>query len=67
VVRLHIVLKIIAILAVEALVRLELGHYGFSVAKLFWLLMTTTLVGNVCGLETFISIAYAAPGSGITD
>jgi len=25
-----------------------------------------TLPGNACGLETFISIAYASPGSRIT-
>jgi len=50
---LHIFLKLIAILSTEALVRLELRHYGFSVVKLFWLLMTTSLAG--LGLGWFIS------------
>jgi len=50
---LHIFLKIVAILLAEALVRLELRHYGFSVVKLFWLLMTTSLAG--LGFGWFIS------------
>ena len=49
----HIFLKIIAILSTKALVRLELRHYGFSVVKLFWLLMNTSLAG--LGLGWFIS------------
>lgn len=52
---LHIFLKIIAILSAEALVRLELRHYGFSVVKLLWLLMTTSLAG--LGFGWFVSSA----------
>jgi len=49
----HIFLKLIAILSAEALVKLELRHYGFSVVNLFWLMMTTSLAG--LGLGWFVS------------
>lgn len=49
----HIFLKLIAILSAEALVKLELHRYGFSVVTLFWLLMTTSLAG--LGLGWFVS------------
>ncbi|MBW4661538.1 MAG: hypothetical protein KME15_22945 [Drouetiella hepatica Uher 2000/2452] len=52
---LHIFLKVIAILSAKALVRLELRRYGFSVVKLFWLLMTTSSAGLI--VRWFISSA----------
>jgi hypothetical protein len=42
---LHIFLKIVAIFTAEFLVRLELRHTNFSVAKSFWILTITPLTG----------------------
>jgi hypothetical protein len=46
---LHIFLKLVALLAAETLVRLELSPSGFGMVKSFWLLMITALLGLALG------------------
>lgn len=46
---LHIFLKLFAMLAAEAIIRLELRHSSFSVITSFWLLPVTSLAGVSLG------------------